>query len=33
MNRHRASAIETEPQVNPNFGKLVRVTLIWEREK
>lgn len=25
--------IETAPQVNPNFGKLVRVTLIWEREK
>ena len=25
--------IETEPQINPNFGKLVRVTLIWEREK
>jgi Lipocalin-like domain len=25
--------IETAPQMNPNFGKLVRVTLIWEREK
>jgi hypothetical protein len=24
--------IETEPQMNPNFGKLVRVTLVWERE-
>jgi hypothetical protein len=24
--------IETEPQINPNFGKLVRVTLVWERE-
>jgi hypothetical protein len=24
--------IETEPQMNPNFGKVVRVTLIWERE-
>jgi hypothetical protein len=25
--------IETAPQINPNFGKLVRVTLMWEREK
>jgi hypothetical protein len=24
--------IETAPQLNPNFGKLVRVTLVWERE-
>jgi Lipocalin-like domain len=24
--------IETAPQFNPNFGKLVRVTLVWERE-
>jgi hypothetical protein len=24
--------IETEPQMNPNFGKVVRVTLIWQRE-
>jgi hypothetical protein len=24
--------VETKPQMNPNFGKLVRVTLVWERE-
>jgi hypothetical protein len=24
--------IETAPQMNPNFGKIVRVTLVWERE-
>jgi hypothetical protein len=24
--------IETAPQLNQNFGKRVRVTLVWERE-
>ena len=23
--------VETAPQLNPNFGKLVRVTLVWAR--
>jgi hypothetical protein len=25
--------VETAPQMNPNFGKVVRVILVWEREK
>jgi hypothetical protein len=25
--------VETAPQMNPNFGKVVRVILDWEREK
>jgi hypothetical protein len=25
--------VKTAPQMNPNFGKAVSVTLIWEREK
>jgi hypothetical protein len=24
--------IETAPQMNPNFGKLVRVTFVWQKE-
>lgn len=25
--------VETAPAMNPNFGKVVRVTLVWQREE
>jgi hypothetical protein len=25
--------VETEPAMNPNYGKVVRVTLVWQRNE